>query len=90
MERPRSRAAVARPLSVGGLGLGGLRLGRRAAFEARDLERGLVDFLVGGLVAQAWDEATLEGHALTFLKIGQQALEIDFLAGAFGRMGDAR
>ena len=23
-------------------------------------------------------------------KIGQQALEIDFLAGAFGRMGDAR
>ena len=43
------------------------------------------------LFASAAESATAHGPDLKALhaKIGQQALEIDFLAGALGRIGDA-
>ena len=48
------------------------------------LQRLELRFAVGVVVGNVWP-----GVGLGDAKIGQQALEIDFLAGALGRMGDA-
>ena len=50
----------------------------------------LLENATGVFASAAEKQSTIPDIKELHAKIGQQALEIDFLAGAFGRMGDAR